>query len=87
MKGGEGVNSETRFVCEWIDRMTQKHGGSVYDMKTGRTLDWGQALAFHRYGYNNPDQPDGPDTIDMETAKQWEAGSIPQNLRLFTPKP
>ena len=69
-----------RWVLGWIERMGEKYGGTVYD-KNGKRWDWGQALCRECYGEgwnDNPELPDTPTQDDIEKAKQWENGNMPE---------
>ena len=74
--------------------MAQKYGGTVYEKDSSKTWDWGQALCRELYGsdwMNNPDykeenvredsEPCNPETLAK--AKSWEAGEIPEWVRVF----
>ena len=69
--------ARVNWVIKWIDRMTEKCGGTVYQ-KHGKRLDWGQALCRECYG---PDWtkivPGVPTWSDIQTAGAWEKGLIP----------
>ena len=69
---------ETRWVVDWIGRMTQKYGATVYE-KNGKWWDWGQALCRECYGeeWNKLNLID-PTMEDVRRAKAWEDGDIPE---------
>ena len=67
---------ETRFVIDWITRMSRTYGGGVYGY--GKEWDWGQALAVECHG-PDPAQWPQPDPLpeDAERARRWENGEWP----------
>lgn len=75
-------------IDNWIERMGIKHGKVVYDKRTFKPLDWGQALCRELYGHdwmNSPayqaasygehGQPAPPQAL--QRAYSWEAGQWP----------
>ena len=73
------IDEQTRvyWVIDWIARMGQKYDGIVYE-KTGKKWDWGQALCRECYGPDwNDIVPESPSWEDIERAKRWETGEIP----------
>lgn len=71
-----------RWVMEWIHRMVQRYGGTVYEKETLRTWDWGQALCRECYGpdWNNVISERGietPSWEDIGRAQRWEDGELP----------
>lgn len=57
--------------------MAKKYDGTVRE-KNGKTWDWGQALARECYGPDwNSLVPETPTWNDIEKAKKWENGEIP----------
>jgi len=71
------VRIETRQIIDWIDRMTYRHGHVVFT-KDGRWYDWGQALCVEQYGPDPKGWPDFPTTEDVQRAKDWENGKVPE---------
>ena len=66
------------WVLDWCERMAKRFGGTVYE-KRGHSMDWGQALARECYGKDwLYDVPENPTWADIEKAKAWEAGKIPE---------
>jgi len=83
------LHSSWRFLVDWTGRMARKYGGTVYDKETGKTWDWGQALAREMYGPNWNNDPDFLEESEkdphepcnrevVERAKRWEAGDFPE---------
>lgn len=87
--GYRDMHESWRQLCDWISRMSVKHGGTVYDLETGKDLDWGQALCREVYGVdwmNNPDKKaaDESDTCPpevLDAATSWENGKWPKWAR------
>lgn len=74
------------WTLAWIGRMAKKYGDVVYE-KNGEILDWGQALCRECYGpdWNNKIielDIDSPSCEDIERAKKWEKGEIPDWVSL-----
>jgi len=70
------------WMLEWIKRMTEKYGATVY-AKDGSALDWGQALHRECYGKDWQHRtPSTPTWRAIECAKAWESGKLPDWLRL-----
>jgi len=45
-------------VVHWVARQANRYGGVVSDCETGRTMDWGQAIAREAFGpqwWNSPE--------------------------------
>jgi len=61
------------WCIRWISRMAFKYGGIIV-AKTGRNLDWGQAICREQYGENWAEEgiPDSPTDQDIERMRRWE---------------
>jgi len=75
------MKDTTRFIIDWISRMAQTYGGSVYT-KEGKCLDWGQAICYEQYGkdwnkYLDDNDIEDPDEESLRLAKKWESGEHP----------
>jgi len=79
---------EWNWLVDWIKRMADSFGGSVYDTETGKTWDWGQAICREVYGPNWMHEADYlavdiedtdsvPDDI-VSAALAWERGNWPE---------
>lgn len=78
--------NRVRWVLGWIDRMCDKYGGTCRE-KNGKTWDWGQALCRLCYGsdWNNiisKQNIETPTWEDIEKAKKWENGKMPNWFQL-----
>lgn len=75
-------NPCSRFVCNWINRMAGRFGGTVVERGTGKTWDWGQALCREQFGPNWVDELrrrhlEDADETSVEIARRWEGGEWP----------
>ncbi len=72
------------FIIGWVERMTMRFGGTVYD-ENGKTWDWGQALCRELHGEDWPNSPDYSNINEMEyppdyviqACENWESNPHP----------
>ena len=72
-------------VFEWVKRMNEKHGNTVYSI-SGELFDWGQALCREQFGedwqnYMISNNILMPTQEDLDRAIRWEEGEVPEWVR------
>lgn len=76
------MHPNTKLIMEWIDTMTDRYGGVVYD-REGRQYTWGQALLRECLGpdwakLSSKDPCDVPSDHHAFRAMKWQAGAWPE---------
>ena len=76
--------SLVRVVVDLVRMMSDVYGGTVYDLETGESLDWGQAFCRDAFGvdWRNVCQDDKNDPIwvlerMVDSARAWSTGEWP----------
>jgi hypothetical protein len=61
--GNRSTGKEDQVIqqlMDFVDRMTNRYGGTVYDIESGRDWDWGQAFCRECWGSDPARWPDEP---------------------------
>ena len=68
-----------RGILLWVEQMNDVQGPRVQVWEN--TVDWLTALYIVRYGENEAFWPEQLSAADVDRARQWQLGDIPQGVK------